>query len=771
MRSFLFAALSLFALPALAEVGFGATQYQVREGDGELVIPVLLSNQDSAGVKVTVNYRTNPGTAVPPGDYTTTTGTLVWDVGDSAAKEIKIPINEDPSVEGAEDFTVTLFDASGAILSASPTAIINLFDNDGVGPGEFQFSITDLLVFEGVGTATLQVRRLNGTDGPVSVEITRVAGGTASPGADFTDAATVLTWADGDDSEKAFDITIVDDAFVETTETIKYALQNPTGGATITRGEALISIGDNDLDGTGSISFVQPTARVIENQPVVQLTVGRFGGSAGFAAVDYITRSGTADNGDYGAVAGTLTWDDGDLSTRTISVSIKDNLIVEPDEQFFVDLTPALGTTLGANKTTSVTIVDDDVASTTSVISIDQTNYSVQDDQGSIAITLNRTNPTGTASVQFTTTDANARAGEDYVTVSRIVNFGDGQATATVSIAILGPAGVNPEGPESFVASISSPSNASISGNDTATITITPSSTSTGASVIDFIEQDGASSSFCTGGTSVPTVIVSSNEKGALLTFQRGPGAPVAVTVQYRALTPCGAEKDTDFVLEDGTLSWGATDFSSRSVAISVKRETTDLDPTEEFLLELTNPVGATLETSLIRVVIQPGPGSGTPGQVNWVGTSVKIEDSAGPVQVRLRRAGGDGPLEVSYQTVDGNAVAGVNYSATSGVARWAAGDFSDKIISIPLRVSAEATPDVRFSVLAAVTSGNSEFAGGGTVEVTISSSVADDSKGVGGCSLGQADWVTHVFMLLLSVLMLNRARISRLLRGSKGAR
>lgn len=768
MRSILIAALSLLALPAMAEVRFGATEYQVREGDGKLVIPVLLSNQDSAVAKVTVNYRTDAGTAKPPADYTTSTGTLVWDIGDSEAKTIEIPIIEDPSIEGTETFSVTLFDASGAILSASPTALVSIFDNDGVGPGEFQFAITDLLVFEDAGTINLRVRRINGTDGPVSVEVTRVGGGTASPGVDFSDSAAVLTWADGDATEKSFPITIVDDAFVEATETIRYNLQNPTGGATITRGEAQVSIGDNDLAGAGSISFLKASTQVIENQPVAQVTVGRFGGSAGFAAVDYITRSGTADNGDYTAVAGTLTWEDGDLSTRTISVPIRDNLIVEGDEQFFIDLSPALGTTLGAIPTSTITIVDDDVASTTSVITIDEPTYSVQDNQGTVVITLNRTNPTGAASVQFTTADANAVAGQDYVTVNRTVNFGDGQTTATVSVGILGPSGVDPEGPESFVVTISSPSNATISGIDTATVTITPSTVGTGVSLIDFIEQDGFSSSFCTGGLSVPTVVVTSNEKGALLTFQRGPGTPVEASVQYRALTPCGAESGSDFTLTDGTLTWGKSDFSSRSIAITVKREVTDRDATEEFLVELTNPIGARLETSLIRVVIQPGPGAGDPGQVRWLGTSVKLKDSSGPAQVILRRLGGDGPLEVSYQTVDGNGVASVHYQATSGVAKWEDGDYRDKIISVPLLVSAEAIPDVRFLVIAAVTSGSADFSGGGAVEVTVTSSVADESKGVGGCSLGQADWITHAFMLLFSLGMLQRRRIAGLLRGSK---
>lgn len=766
MRFLPFAALALLAMPAMAEVRFGVPEYEVREGDGQLVIPVLLTAQDSALNTVTVNFRTNAGTAMSPGDYTNVTGTLIWDPEDYEPKEITIPIVEDPSLEGSENFTVTLFDVTGTTLTAQPTSNITIFDNDGVGPGEFQFAVTDLLVFEDVGTATLTVRRLNGTDGPVSVEVTRVGGGTASPGVDFSDSAMVLTWPDGDDTTRQFSVGIIDDTAVEQTETILYTLQNPTGGSSITRGDATITIGDNDRDGTGSISFVQGNTRVIENQSVATLTVGRFDGSAGFATVDFITRSDTADNADFGAVAGTLTWGDGDLTTRTISVPIKDNLLVESDEQLFVDLTAGIGTTLGDIPSASVTIIDDDAASATSVISIAEANITVQDNAGTVTVNLQRTNPSGISSVQFATSDANANSGSDYVAVSRTITFADGQATASVSISILGPSGIDPEGPESFVATISAPNNATIVGSDTATITITPSSTGGGASVIDFIEQDGFSVSSCTGGASVPTVIIAANEQGGVLMFQRGPGTPVAASVAFRALTPCGATQPEDFTVTDGTLTWGSGDFSSRVIPISVVRDAVDADGQEEFLLELANPMGATIERELIRVVIEPGPGAGDPGPVGFTSTAIRLRDDAGPATVVLQRPSGSGRLVVGYQTVDGSAIAGVNYTAASGTVVWEATDFRNKAIVIPVFVSPTATPDLRFSLIATVTEGNALFTTSPQANITITSSVADQNQGVGGCSLGQADWFTHVFMLLLSVGFLNRRRFAGLLRG-----
>jgi plastocyanin len=125
--------------------------------------------------------------------------------------------------------------------------------DDGGGeddPGTLRFSLTSYTVSEGAGTATITVNRVNGDDGAASVQWAATAG-TATAGSDFTAASGTLNWANSDDANKTFQITIVNDTADESNETINLTLSNATGAALDnTRRTATLTITDND-DGSG----------------------------------------------------------------------------------------------------------------------------------------------------------------------------------------------------------------------------------------------------------------------------------------------------------------------------------------------------------------------------------------------------------------------------------------------------------------------------------------------------------------------------------------
>lgn len=83
----------------------------------------------TAAGTLTVNYATANGTAVAPGDYTATSGTLTFLAGETS-KTVSVPTIDDTVVESAETFTMTLSSPSGGatLETASATATIN--DND-----------------------------------------------------------------------------------------------------------------------------------------------------------------------------------------------------------------------------------------------------------------------------------------------------------------------------------------------------------------------------------------------------------------------------------------------------------------------------------------------------------------------------------------------------------------------------------------------------------------------------------------------------------------
>ncbi|MBF0210656.1 MAG: DUF1566 domain-containing protein [Desulfamplus sp.] len=126
--------------------------------------------------------------------------------------------------------------------------------------GSLQFFISTYQANESDGKITVTVSRTDGSYGAVSVDYALNSSlSTATEGTDFNGASAQLVWQDGDSSDKTFDIAIVDDTIVESTEKIIVELINHTGGATIgSNSLATITIVDNDSSTGGGGGSVTP---------------------------------------------------------------------------------------------------------------------------------------------------------------------------------------------------------------------------------------------------------------------------------------------------------------------------------------------------------------------------------------------------------------------------------------------------------------------------------------------------------------------------------
>jgi|GEM_PF-2195576 len=109
----------------------------------------------------------------------------------------------------------------------------------------------------------------------------------------------------------------------------------------------------------GTLQFTQSTASVAETAGSVSLTVARSGGTAGAVGVAFATADGTAHAGvDYTATQGMLSWNDGDISPRTITVPVLDDGMAAGDKTFSVMLSSATGGATLGNAAATVTVVD-----------------------------------------------------------------------------------------------------------------------------------------------------------------------------------------------------------------------------------------------------------------------------------------------------------------------------------------------------------------------------------------------------------------------------
>ena len=93
---------------------------ETTEAGESATITVNLSK--AASSDVTVNYSTTDGTAVAGSDYTSTSGTLTIAAGASSGT-ITVPLTKDDTAEGPENFTVTLSEASGALLGNTSSIV------------------------------------------------------------------------------------------------------------------------------------------------------------------------------------------------------------------------------------------------------------------------------------------------------------------------------------------------------------------------------------------------------------------------------------------------------------------------------------------------------------------------------------------------------------------------------------------------------------------------------------------------------------------------
>jgi hypothetical protein len=226
--------------------------------------------------------------------------------------------------------------------------------------GYFSFGASTYTVDEGGTSLTVTVNREFGAVGAVAVNYA-TGDGTATAGQDYTATSGTLTFAAGETS-KTFTVPILNDALVESGETILLTLGVPTGGASLGDvADAVATIGDND--GPGVVQFGAPTVTVTENGEAAVLTVSRTQGSEfqGSVTVEYAVGTGTATDGlDFTRAAGTVTFGPGQTS-QSIAIALVDDSLDETNETFTLVLrNPTAGAALGDQVSTTLTILDNE---------------------------------------------------------------------------------------------------------------------------------------------------------------------------------------------------------------------------------------------------------------------------------------------------------------------------------------------------------------------------------------------------------------------------
>jgi len=144
---------------------------------------------------------------------------------------------------------------------------------DDSGPGTIQLAPTAYTVSEGAGTLAVTVERVNGSEGAATVKIA-TSPGTAKPGKDFNTRSGVLSWGNGEQGPKTFDVTIKNDGAIEPDESFSIKLSKATRAA-LGASTAVATIHDDDNPACGS-AFSAPSKLEARGQSAgeIRLTWG-----------------------------------------------------------------------------------------------------------------------------------------------------------------------------------------------------------------------------------------------------------------------------------------------------------------------------------------------------------------------------------------------------------------------------------------------------------------------------------------------------------------
>jgi len=111
------------------EIFLDASEYSVRENEGVAVVVVRRTGDTSSAV--TVQYSTNPDTALSPADFTTKAGTVVIPAGETSVR-IEVPIVNDSLAESTESFNLSLINVNSGSMLFPRTTNIRILDDERV---------------------------------------------------------------------------------------------------------------------------------------------------------------------------------------------------------------------------------------------------------------------------------------------------------------------------------------------------------------------------------------------------------------------------------------------------------------------------------------------------------------------------------------------------------------------------------------------------------------------------------------------------------------
>ena len=397
--------------------------------------------------------------------------------------------------------------------------------------------------------------------------------------------------------------------------------------------DTIVSIADaSTTEGTGGTTTLNFTMTRSEATGPVTVTVN--------------TADNTATAGsDYAALVNEVVGFDTGVLTKTISVDVTPDSLVESNEAFTVTLSNPINAAL-IDGSASGTINDDDTAN----LALSGPISVTEGDVGTVNYVFTATlsaEVDGGFEVDVATADGTATvADSDYDAASETLTFsGNTNETQTVTVVVNGD--TTPEGNENFTVALG-----------TITSTVPSAKIIKGDAFTGVIAEDDAPMFSITAV--MTTVLEADTTVPVTVTLSESSAITTSVTLQT---TDGSASAGSDYTAVNTVVEF-APGETEKVVNVSILDDNSD-ETDETFDIALSSPSDAILgsPTTLTMTIID---NDGTPG-INIQSSTYVVDESAGALDVVLELSNSSSsPVSVTIQSSDVTALAGTDYTAIS---------------------------------------------------------------------------------------------------------
>ncbi len=433
---------------ATPSVKWESLYYSANERDD--FVNIVVNRPTGLAGPFSVEVTSVPLSENAEGGYELEESLLSFDASDEFLN-VTVSVNNDSLNTGSKFISLRLENAENTIVDPEYASLTLEIKDDESSDARIGFQNSLFNVTEDVGTVTLMLVRSSPYNEDVPFSIVHRGFGTATLDADAQLPSSNFVFPAGLTSY-SIDLTIIDDDIFEGLENLELELNGIPNTLLSENDFVSVYIEDNDSEPTGTISFLESVLEVDEASGSIEVTLVRTGGLEGTRTVTVSSSAETASAQDFSFEAQELTFQQGE-ETKQVQVSINDDTLREASETFYLTLSSSMEAVVSSPDTVAVTILDnDEEVLPTGELGFDKLSYTVEENNGTIEITVLRTDGLiGELKAQVTLEYGSASSSDVSFTPVTLI-FSEGESVKTVSVNVVNDS--IEESQESFTLSI-----------------------------------------------------------------------------------------------------------------------------------------------------------------------------------------------------------------------------------------------------------------------------------------------------------------------------